>query len=171
MNKIKIAFLFLLSIISFSACEKDDICVDGDTPLLIIRFYDAEDRTELKAVPSLRVVGIGQTTTVNTITDRSSTLDSISLPLRIDAATTGFTLITDSEDDDTGTEIGNSDILNFSYIVNEKFISRACGFVANFDDLSHELTTDEENWIIDIEVTKTLVTTETTTTAHVKIFH
>ena len=23
-----------------SACEKDDICVDGDTPLLVITFYD-----------------------------------------------------------------------------------------------------------------------------------
>lgn len=171
MNKLKIAFLFLLSIISFSACEKDDICIEEATPLLIITFYDAEDPTELKTVPSLRVVGVDQTSTVTTITDRTSTLDSISIPLKIDDVLTSYVLITNSEDDDEGEEIGNSDTLNLSYIVNEKFISKACGFGANFDDLSQELTTDSENWILDIEIEKTLVTSETITTAHVKIYH
>lgn len=171
MNKLKITFIFLLGVISFSACEKDDICVEEGTPLLVIRFYDAENPTEFKIVPSLRIVGVGQTSTVNTISDRTSTLDSISIPLKIDDITTGFTFITNSADDDDQMETGNSDILDFNYIVEEKFISRACGFVANYDDLSTDFTADPENWIQSIEITKTLITNETIITAHVKIFH
>ena len=36
-----VRFLLLLFLILLS-CEKDDICVDGDTPHLIIRFYDKD---------------------------------------------------------------------------------------------------------------------------------
>lgn len=171
MNKLKIAFVFLLSVISFSACEKDDICIEEGTPLLVIRFYDAENPTEFKTVPGLRIVGVGQTSTVNTISDRASTLDSIGIPLKIDDITTGFTFITNSADDTDDMETGNSDVVNLNYLVNEKYISRACGFVANFDDLSTDFTADPENWIQSIEITKTLVTNETIITAHVKIFH
>ena len=171
MNKLKVAFIFLLSVLSFTACEKDDICIEEGTPLLIIRFYDAENPTEFKAVPSLRIIGDGKDEPVNTISDRTSSLDSISIPLKIDDITTGFSFITNSEDDSSTIEIGNSDILNFNYLVTEKYISRACGFVANFDDLSTDFTSDSDNWIKNIAVEKTLVTNETTTTAHVKIFH
>lgn len=171
MNKLKIASLFLLSIISFSACEKDDICVEEGTPLLVIRFYDAENPTEFKTVPGLRILGVGQIITVNTISDRTSNLDSIGIPLKIDDIITGFTFITNSADDTDDMETGNSDVVNLNYLVNEKYISRACGFVANFDDLSTDFTADPENWIQSIEITKTLVTNETTITAHVKIFH
>ena len=44
-----IGLLLLFVFIAISACEKDDICVDGDTPLLIIRFYDAADSATLKS--------------------------------------------------------------------------------------------------------------------------
>ena len=49
MKKIHIGLLLLLGIIFISSCEKDDICVEGDTPLLVIEFYDAEDTSTLKA--------------------------------------------------------------------------------------------------------------------------
>ena len=32
MKKIKIACIILVGLVFFGACEKDDICVDGDTP-------------------------------------------------------------------------------------------------------------------------------------------
>jgi hypothetical protein len=175
MKKLKIALLFLLCAFSFYACEKDDICVDGDTALLIIRFYDAANPTEFKAVPGLRVGGVGNNFTVNTIADRTSTLDSIEIPLKTDTPLTGFVFIMDSASDDDGNETGNSDQLNFSYEVKESFISRACGFVANYENLNSDFTATPENWIQNIEIVKTTVKLETEeteeTTAHVKVFH
>jgi hypothetical protein len=167
MEKIRILLLVLIVIISFTACEKDDICVDGNTPLLIIRFYDNENPGELKAVPSLRVVGLGQSSTVNTFSDRTS-LDSIALPLRINEANTGFILISDSADEDE-LETGNNDTLTFDYSTLEVFISRACGYIANYDDLGELLTSDSENWIQNIEIVSPLIQQQDS--AHVKIFH
>ncbi|MEE9364683.1 MAG: DUF6452 family protein [Cellulophaga sp.] len=170
--KKKFGFLILLlTLIFFTNCEKDDICVDGDTPLLIIRFYDINDETKLKPVPLLRIVGEGKNTTVNTIADRSSKLDSIGLPLKIDATTTSFSFIKDSADSEgeVKTETGNIDILNFTYTTKEIFVSRACGYIANYEDLGNTITTDSDLWIKKIEVITTTI--ENKPGAHVKIFH
>lgn len=168
MKRIKIAFIILLGIIYFSACEKDDICIDGDTPLLVVRFYDFENPEETKAVPSLRVVGLGQNSTVNTIVDRTS-LDSIGIPLRIGEANTSFYLIMDSATDENEIETGNTDTLTFSYEIKEIFKSRACGFIVNYDNLDNTLETGADNWIKSIEIDTTFVTNSSS--AHVKIFH
>ncbi|MGB5437414.1 MAG: DUF6452 family protein, partial [Maribacter sp.] len=63
----------------------------------------------------------------------------------------------------------NIDVLTFSYETKEVYISRACGFIANYENLSQSLTPDTENWIKDIEIV--LPTVENSETAHVKIFH
>lgn len=160
--KILLGLLLMLT-----ACEKDDICVDGDTPLLVIRFYDAEAPLEFKQVPSLRVVGLGQNTTVNTIPDRTAT-DSIAIPLRISEGQTTYLLIRDSADEDDA-EAGNIDTLTFNYDTQEVFISRACGFVANYDGLTDELVKDTDNWIQTIEIVSPLVENQNST--HVQIFH
>ncbi len=167
MGKIKILLLILMVVISFSACEKDDICVDGDTPLMIIRFYDNDNPSELKAVPNLRIIGLGQSSTVNTIADRTS-LDSVALPLRINEVNTGFIFISDSADEDD-LETGNIDTLSFDYSTQEIFISRACGYIANYDDLSETITSDSENWIQNIEIVSPLIKLQDS--AHVKIYH
>ena len=166
-RNIRAFLLFLAGFLFINACEKDDICVEGDTPLLIIRFYDSENPTELKSVSSLRVIGIGQTDPVDTFTDRSS-LDSISIPLRINQPDTGFLLISESADEDD-LETGNIDTLTFSYNTEEVFVSRACGFVANYNDLSDSLTTGSENWIQDIEIINSTINSQVN--AHVQIFH
>jgi len=174
----KISFLIVLlimGIVFFTACEKDDICVEGNTPLLVISFYDFDDRTTLKRPPVLRTVGIGNEFAIdlksndNTISDRISTLDSIEIPLKIDKNTTSFAFIINSADDDMGVEIGNIDIVAFNYEKKDVFVSRACGFVANYENLSNELMTDSNNWIKEIEVVNPLV--ENTTETHVKIYH
>jgi hypothetical protein len=167
MGKIKILLLVLMVVISFSACEKDDICVDGDTPLMIIRFYDNDNPSELKAVPNLRIIGLGQSSTVNTIADRTS-LDSVALPLRINEVNTSFIFISDSADEDD-LETGNIDTLRFDYSTQEIFISRACGYIANYDDLSETITSDSENWIQNIEIVSPLIKLQDS--AHVKIYH
>ncbi len=159
--------LVLVLTMAFGACEKDDICVEGDTPLLILRFYDITDTSATKAVPSLRIIGIGNGAPVNTFSDRSSR-DSVAIPLRINQGNTQFLLINNSAGDE-GAESGNIDTLQFDYETEEVFISRACGFVANYNQLSDSLVTDTDNWIQNIEITLPSVNSQQQ--AHVKIYH
>lgn len=165
---IRVLLVFLGSFILFSGCEKDDICVEGDTPLLVIRFYDADNPTETKTVSSLRVLGLGQSNTVDTFTDRS-TLDSIAIPLRINQPDTSFLLISESANDEDQMETGNIDTLIFTYNTEEVFVSRACGFIANYNDLSDTLTPDSDNWIQSIEIINSTINSQSS--AHVQIFH
>lgn len=165
--KIFVPAVILLAIIFFSGCEKDDICVEGNTPLLVIRFYGSATQIE-KQVPSLRIVGVGMNSTVNTIVDRSS-LDSIALPLKINDEPTSFLFIQNSADDENGFEIGNIDTVTFNYKTKEVFISRACGYVANYDDVEGSFTPDTSNWIKSISTIDSTVTNQVS--AHVKIFH
>ena len=93
-----------------SSCEKDDICVDGDTPLLVIGFFDVEDTTEAKEVPSIRIknIDIDSILENDSFSDRTDSPDSLSVPLRSNAVSTMYEIIYDSEDDDeTELETGN----------------------------------------------------------------
>ena len=56
MKKIQLLFICLFSI-SFSSCEKDDICeaTTPTTPKLVIEFYDVLNRTVKKNVNNLAV--------------------------------------------------------------------------------------------------------------------
>ncbi|WP_445385257.1 DUF6452 family protein [Robiginitalea sp. IMCC44478] len=159
--------VFMAALIAVQACEKDDICVDGDTPLLLIRFYDIAAPESPKTVNSLRIIGLGQEEVVNTIADRSN-LDSISLPLRIGEGETRYVFILNS-DGDPGAETGNPDTLTFSYSNREEFISRACGFVATFVDLQVSVQADSENWIQDFNIINGIIRKQDS--AHVSIFH
>ena len=168
MRRLYFGILLFWAIIWASSCEKDDICVEGDTPLLVIEFYDATDTSTLKEVKTLRVVGVGQSVTVGTFTDRSS-LSSITIPLKTDEDSASFIMINESASDDNGSETGNLDTINFSYSRIEDFLSRGCGFIVNYDELEANVTADTDNWIQDIEITQSLVTNSDST--HVKIFH
>ncbi|MDO6492047.1 MULTISPECIES: DUF6452 family protein [unclassified Cellulophaga] len=168
MKKIGILAAIIL-FTGFTSCEKDDICVDGDTALLIINFYDfeAEEETE-KAVAKLRVVGEGKDTTVDTVVDRTD-LKTISIPLRINETSTTYNLISNSADNEDGDETGNTDTVTFNYTTKEVYISRACGYVIHYNDLTSTLTADADNWIKNVEVVETKV--ENIAVTHVKIYH
>lgn len=176
MKKNHILILLTIVLIGFGACEKDDICIDGDTPLLVIRFYDIDNPTVLKKAPKFRIVGVGQNTTVTTVSDRADT-DSIAIPLKVAESSTGFYFIRNSSDVETTNtsgetitvEGGDLDTLYLNYTRIDKFISRACGYIANYEDLNGDLKTETDNWIKDIEIITPLV--ENSTAAHVKIFH
>ena len=162
-------------IVNFSSCQRDDICVDGDTPLLIVGFFDIDDTTEFKPVNSLRVISLDNNTIYSseTFTDQSTVSDSIFIPLQIDASSTTYAFIIDSDGDENATqasETGNTDNLVFSYEVGEEFVSRACGFVANYNDLAAAATPDDENFIQSITIVDTNITNNPTT-INVKIFH
>ncbi len=168
MKKILAIGAILMVIISFSACEKDDICVDGDTPLLVVGFYDINDTATAKRVTRLRVAGMDQEFTVNTVADRTD-LDLIEIPLRINSPTTSFVFISNSASNSSNAETGNADVVTFNYETKEVFVSRACGFIANYASLNGTLTTDADNWIKGIEIVQTTINDQAT--AHVKIFH
>ncbi len=176
MKRAPLVLIILLFLINFSSCEKDDICVDGDTPLLIIGFYDIEDTTVFKPVPSLRVRSLDNQSLLNDniafgFSDRSTVADSIFIPLRIDNTTTAFEFIINSAGDDTMMEeTGNTDNLSFTYSLGEQFVSRACGFVANYNELDTIRTVSAEDWIRRITILENTVTNNPTA-IHVKIFH
>ena len=149
------------------SCEKDDICVDGDTPQLVITFFDYTQPETARTVNKLRVIGLGQGTPVNTFSDRSNR-DSIGLPLRADQTRTGFVFIVDSADDADGNETGNRDTLYFDYETRSVYISRACGFVPNFDGLSASPLPDASIWIDSVEIRQTTI--ENASNAHVSIY-
>ncbi len=169
MKKLLIFSIILIGIVSFSACEKDDICVDGDTPLLVINFYDNEDTTKLKNVSKLRIVGADNEFAYQNVnfTDRSD-VDVVEIPLITNETSTTFALIQNSADSE-GSETGNVDMVTFNYTTKEVFVSRACGFVLNYENLTHELTVDTDNWIQEIKIEETLI--EKSDIVHVKIFH
>lgn len=179
MKKIYPVICILFFILFSSSCERDDICTDGDTPLLVIGFFDIEDTTLVKSVSALRIRSLDNDQIVNdnlafSFTDRGNTGtqdgDSILIPLQTASSTTSFTFISDSADDaDTGEETGNIDTLTITYSTRENFISRGCGFVINFDELDVQLTAGSENWIQDIRVQQQTI--ENSNNIHVKIFH
>ena len=158
-------FAFLLA-----GCEKDDICVDGDTPLLVIEFYDKDNPLTLKKVTNLRIIGKSEGN--NPIIIDRTTVDVANIPLMVNSSFTNFEFIINSAGATTADETGNIDLLTFTYKVEENFISRACGFVANYADLNYDLPTEvgDGNWIDHIElVGPEIIQNETQT--HVKIFH
>ncbi|WP_375323940.1 DUF6452 family protein [Flagellimonas sp. GZD32] len=172
MKKIIPILLIALVISYVSSCEKDDICVDGDTPYLVIGFYNFEDTTAFKRVSTLRVRGIDNDSILDndSFNDRANSPDSILVPLRSNNTNTLYEFIKNSNDDsDTGNEIGNIDTLSISYSTREAFISRACGFVINYDGVNIALPESASNWIQDISVVQSTV--ENTNNIHVKIFH
>ena len=81
-----------------------------------------------------------------------------------------YQIISGSRDnDETEQEIGNIDTLTISYDLGEAFISRACGFVVNYNNITVAVPESAENWIQDIKVVQPNV--ENTDNIHVKIFH
>jgi len=151
-----------------SSCEKDDICVEGNTPLLVIDFINVAATTQLKNVNDLRVVGLGTTAVVNTTTDRTD-VNTIRVPLKTNEDTTSFLLIRNSATNDAGAETGDVDTLMLSYERVEDFTSRACGFVVNYNNLSASLVGSADNWIDRALVVRAQVINSDST--HVQIFH
>ncbi len=166
MQKTKAIILIASMVLSYTGCEKDDICVDGDTPLLRIDFYNVNDTSALKNVTSLQVMGLLNGNEPQAVIPNIS-LSAVGLPLRIGENNTTFILSQNLTPNDT-TSV-NRDTLTFNYGVKEVFISRSCGFVANYDNLNSTLTADADNWIKKIEIIDTLVANSLS--AHVKIFH
>lgn len=147
----KYLFLLFLTVIIISGCEKDDFCIDEITPNLIIRFYDTDNMTTTLSVSELYVWPEGRDSIIV-----NQTTDSIAIPLDVNSGQTVYNF-------SMGTV---QDQITIDYTVNEVFVSRSCGFKAEFLDLGAIPTT---NWIQSLTISSTTIEDESA--AHIQIFH
>jgi len=162
-------FLLLLITLTFSSCEKDDICdaTTSTTPRLIVQFYDISNPTTLKNVTNLRIVAPGFTTGIP-----FSAVSKIEVPLKTTDDTTTFNFIQNG--DDTNTTNDNTDVIQINYTRNDVFVSRACGYktVFTLNNPNGFLRTDaiplDGLWIQNYTVVTSNIETENE--IHVKIY-
>ena len=169
-------FIVLIATVTTYNCESDDICPESTltTPRMIITFYDVNNPEERKNVESLGVYIIknSEFTLINEINGINT--DSIAIPLRDDESVSNFKLCKDFSEDIAVIPSGLPNHLHVDYEINEKFISRACGFINNYN-LSLALpydpinTTSPTNWISDVIILNDSVNNENQ--SHVKILH
>lgn len=151
---------------SLLGCEKDDICSDETTPRLIIEFFNIAQPANNLNVTNLKVVGVGMTDELDTFT----AVSKIEVPLKITDDVTRYSLTLNSTND----AIKNEDILEFNYIRNQVFVSRACGYKTTFElnpanGVVHSSETiPNTQWIKNIFVETNSITTENET--HIKIY-
>ena len=155
--------------LTFLQCEKDDICSASTptTPSLIIRFYDFNNPTELKAVENLKVFGLDDSgSSFDVLGLNVITTDSLALPLptHLNAAT--FQLFINYESEEV---TGNGDGFMTGFQTQDIFVSRACGYKTFYSELLAESIPDSDNWILNTEVVQTEI--NNTIHAHVKIYH
>jgi hypothetical protein len=145
------------------SCEPDDICLTTitDTPKLIIGFFD-ESTGLKKEVLDLKVQGNNSEEIY-----LFQTTDSISLPLKNLEKITSYALVKNFKENIN--DSGNRDHLLVSYQYNHIYISRACGYVSNYDINQVVIENDNSNWIIKSEIINSQVKDEKT--IHVKVFH
>lgn len=125
-----IFFITFCSILGLQSCEDDtEICGEGTTPRLIIKFYDEATNNEISES------GVFSTTEFSDY--EFSSQDSIFLPLslRNEVDTLFYKTSTDATVTDTI-------ILTFSR--EEKYVSKGCGFKVNYRNLNATLGTSSE---------------------------
>jgi hypothetical protein len=165
MKRISSLFLILLS---FSSCEKDDICdaTTATTPGIVIEFYNTATTPVVKNVTNLKVVGEGIANYY-----LFNNVSKIKLPLKTSADVTKFSFIINSTDSATQ----NEDLIEFNYTRKNVFISRACGFKTLYylNATNPLLLTDsvvnDGNWIQNFTIETSNIETENET--HIKIYY
>jgi len=172
MKKIILA-VFALAV-SFSSCEKDDIC-DANTPTtprLVINFFDFTNPSVKKSVSNLKAVGDGMTSGVLFNGSETTSSNTISLPLRTIGTTTTFSLTLNSGN--ANVALVDEDIIKFDYSTQELFVSRACGYktIYTLDPVNPFTHTDpiaeNRKWIKSIVVKKNNITSENE--IHIEIY-
>ena len=179
MKKILIVSFLLLSLFSFSGCEKDDICDanTATTPRLVITVYDITNPSILKNVTNMKVIGENMADGIvfNTATDGSQYLtngNTVSIPLRTDSDSTTYSFILNYENPNPN--FVNEDKITFNYTRQNIFVSRACGYKTVFTlDVSNPFTQTavpitNPKWMQYVSVQTNNIVNENET--HIKVF-
>lgn len=155
----------LLFSISFLSCEKDDICDSSNvtTPQVVITFYDKVATDTKKNVVNLSV-NAPSFSALN-----FSNVSTIKIPLQMAQDATAFQLIKNGADNDATNDV--IDELNFNYIRENIFVSRACGYktIFNLTNTNSSLVIlDGTDWIDHVEIVQPKIETENET--HIKVY-
>ncbi|PZD77034.1 DUF6452 family protein [Mesonia sp. K7] len=147
-------FYFLLLLIGFSACQKDDICSEATptTPHLVIQFFDINNITEAKIAPNFNAYEVTDNGNISYYYETAINDTIAKIPLRTDQNFTDYNLVINQFIND-GEISENTDQVSFTYGVNDKFVSRACGYKTEFLGLDAQVdqANPVENWIKTIE--------------------
>ncbi|NVK51565.1 MAG: hypothetical protein HWD85_01430 [Flavobacteriaceae bacterium] len=159
--KKQLLYLFLIAVL-FNACEKDDICLQPVTPKLVLRFYDNANPTSKKAVKNLSIWAEGKDTLKSY---KSVNVDSVALPLNINANQTVYYL---KMNNTTGNKAANKyNKLTINYSTKEIYVSRSCGFKTLFNNVTF---ISNNGWFQSFTPTS-LTTIDNENKAHVKIYY
>ena len=170
-------FFSVITILFMLSCEKDDICPDSTetTPKLIVTFNDAQNQDERKIVESLSVFAFKDNEMILIQNISTINTDSIAIPLRNEIANAKFKLFKNSSFIDDMIIQGEKTHLELNYGINEVFVSRACGFINNYELESNIYTIDPtdsdqtSSWIIDYIINNPTVSNENQ--SHVILLH
>lgn len=172
----KILLLVLIAGLSFSSCEKDDIC-DANTPTtprLIINFYDVQNPLNDKYVINLQIVADGLDSGI-----LFNGINKIQVPLDLNTDTVNYSFILNSGN--ANPDLIYTDKLQFNYTRKTVYVSRACGYKTLFDlindndpitpnpfILNNNPVLADGNWIKNIIIDKYNLESENET--HIKIY-
>ena len=163
--------VLFVTITTLFSCERDDICIEENTPYFIVRFYDADNPEFFKTVVEIKVELEGidgfytdDSKTITTLTD------SIAIPVKVTEDITKFklTVIKIDEDDNL---YENNDVFELAYTRENVYVSRSCGYKTLYYDVNFNLKEDEDNWIKTIVPTEDPLNIVNQDAAHVKIYH
>lgn len=160
MKRILLLLIIVFTII-FSACERDDICIDAVTPNLVVKFFDKDNPTEVKAVTNV-VMKIKLADGDRELTITNDTIAKI--PILVTQDATRYTLTKTFEDKTT-----KEDAFTLNYAREEVFVGRSCGYKMIFNDIS--LSNIVNNWTNSLALENTIQKIENESTPHVKIYH
>ena len=163
-----VAMAFML--VAITACEKDDLCTSDQqaSPRMVVVFKDAGNPNNIKAVTNLRIKEIGKTTfaPLNFNGDKAlAAADTIYLPLRNLENITSYDFYTDVDN------ITNIDNIDFRYLTEDVYVSRACGFKVDYENLTFTRTSENPTdfWITRAEVVTNSI--NDSNEVHIEIFH
>ena len=142
--KLKTYILALAILLVYSSCEKDDVCVENDSVYVNLVFYSAEDGSTAKSVSGFSLLDLNGDIVRNY---DNTTVASIALVLPTNQSS--YDLILQKRTEVDGSTINTNDTLNFSYTPKATYVSRACGYIRIYSDLSIQST---RNWISEVIV-------------------
>ena len=144
-----------------TACEKDDICLEGTqgTPRMQFDFFDIDNPNQVKSVGELTIKAVGIDSIVPTSYGNL-------IPLRTDQPFTIFEFILNANSDQV-----SSSLVQFNYDRWDEYINRACGYRAHFilNEKSVAQKNPETSWIKGFKILQDTISNEEI--VHLALYH